>query len=92
MSESELKNHRNTVYNDIAFRLMEVGIWDIPDEGIKKFKIMIGLYRDHAREFSGSIYMPTQERYLNYRLYNDKSKRSVAFISIDDRSQDQEHK
>ena len=77
---TQITKHCEKVYNEIVFGLINVGIYDIPDEGIRKFKIIMNLYRDHGREFDGEVYLASQDRTLIYRLYNTTKKRSVAYI------------
>lgn len=80
---------RNKIYNEIVFALMEmkvyknkdIYIWDLDEPDIKRFKIMLKLYRDHGREFSGDFIIKAQGRKMTYNLYNSRGKKSTACIS-----------
>jgi hypothetical protein len=65
------------------FTLLNLEIWDIEDKNMQKFKIMMNLYRDNGIEFSGELEIYKLERKLIYSLYNDRNKKTVAYLSKD---------
>jgi len=77
------KEERNAIYNEVAFGLINLDIWNIEDQGMKKFKIMMKLYLDHGKEFNGEIDLESLDRKLIYNLYNDRRKKTVAYLSKD---------
>jgi hypothetical protein len=89
MTQPMTLEERNQIYNEIVFALMglkvyknkDIYIWDLDEPDMKRFKIMLKLYRDHGREFSGDFVIKAQKRKMIYNLYNNKEKKSTAYIS-----------
>ena len=82
-------SERNTIYNDVATQLMgmkiyegnDLCVWDLTDPDMKRFKIMMNLYRDTGKEFVGDIEIKAMGRKLVYKLYNDKKQKTTVCIS-----------
>jgi hypothetical protein len=72
---------RTNLYLEIMFKLEEIKIWNSGDPGMQRFRIMMKLWKDHGKEFEGDVNLETEGRKLIYKLYNDKNKRTVAYIS-----------
>jgi hypothetical protein len=80
---------RNQIYNEIIFGLMSMKVykrenmtvWDLDEPEMKRFKIMLKLYRDHGKEFSGEFVLKTMKRKMIYNLYNNFQKKTCAYIS-----------
>lgn len=93
MAKPMTQSERNKVYLEVVTGLMNMKVWqgrdesfwDLPDPNIKKYKIMLKLYLDYGKEFSGDfdIDIPgtntTQK--LTYALYNDRNKNAVTYVS-----------
>ena len=77
------KDERNKIYFEVMLALMNLQIWDLNDESMQKFRIMMKLYLDHGKEFSGELEIESIERKLIYNLYNDRRKKTVAYLSGD---------
>jgi hypothetical protein len=76
-------DERNKIYFEVVFSLMGLEIWELEDESIKKFKIMLKLYLDYGKEFSGELEIKSIDRKLIYNLHNDRNKKTVAYLSKD---------
>lgn len=86
---------RNKINLEVATQLMDMKVWqgcedsyyDLPD--LKRFKVMMKLYVDYGKEFSGEIELnlpgthKDNVRKLIYRLWNDRNKKTVAYITGD---------
>ena len=80
---------RNQIYNEIIFGLMgmkvykyeQITVWDLEDPELKRFKIMLKLFRDHGKEFSGEFTIQTMKRKMIYNLHNNYAKKTTAYIS-----------
>lgn len=80
---------RNQIYNEIVFALTEmkvykkknITIWELDEPDLKRFKIMLKLYRDYGKEFNGEFVINAQKRKMIYNLYNTKNKTTNAYIS-----------
>lgn len=81
---------REQVYREIYLGLLANGLLDgIGSAGpgktghaeIERFKVMLRLYRDHGREFSGHFDLESIGRRFIYSLVNDRRKRSIAYLS-----------
>jgi hypothetical protein len=90
MSKSPLTtDERNKIYLEIATGLMGVkmengcSIWEHNVPGVNRFKVMIKLYRDYGKEFSGELEIEGLDRKLIYGLHNDRSKKTTAYLSKD---------
>src|SRR5438874_7677884 len=77
------KDERNKIYFEVMIGLMNLNIWDLNDESMQKFRVMMKLYLDHGMEFSGELNIDSIERKLIYNLYNDRNKKTVAYLSND---------
>lgn len=76
-------NERMGIYLEIMSSLSKLEIWDIDDESMKKFRIMMKLYVDYGQEFSGELDIASVGRRLIYNLYDDRNKKTVAYLSQD---------
>lgn len=85
-------SERNIIYMEIVTKLMEVeannggkkiSLWELDTAEMKKFKVILNLYKDTGREFSGDIDFACIGRKLIYTLYNDRSKKTTAYLSED---------
>ena len=76
-------NERVGIYLEIMSALSKLEIWDLNDESMKKFRIMVKLYVDYGMEFSGELDIERVGRRLIYNLYNDRNKKTVAYLSQD---------
>ncbi len=86
---------RNKIYLEVATKLMDMKIYqgceesyfDLPE--LKRFKVMMKLYVDYGKEFTGEVELNLRgthqdnSRKLIYRLYNDRNKKTVTFITGD---------
>jgi hypothetical protein len=86
---------RNKIYLEVATKLMDMKIWegceesyfDLPE--LKRFKVMMKLYVDYGKEFTGELELnlpgtyKDNSRKLIYRLYNDRTKKTVTYITGD---------
>jgi hypothetical protein len=83
------EKQRENTYNEVMIGLMRIqvwqdrsdSLWDLDDSNIKRFKIMMNLYRDHGKEFSGELEIKPMKRKLIYNLSNNQKKKTVAYIS-----------
>lgn len=84
------QQERNNIYNEIilslscmkVYKFEELTVWEIDDEpDMKKFKIMLKLFRDYGKEFTGQFIIKKMKRKLIYNLYNNFSKKTTAYIS-----------
>lgn len=80
---------RNRIYLEVVTGLMGVKVdnknylWDLSDPAMKRFRVMMKLYLDYGKEFSGELDIESIGRKLIYTLYNDRSKKTVAYLSQD---------
>ncbi len=88
---------RNRIYLEIATALMSTPIWtgrddtwwDSQDANMKRFRVMLKLYLDYGKEFSGDLAIVDKvgtlehHRTLIYQLYNDRNKKTTAYLSKD---------
>jgi len=80
---------RNQIYNEIIFGLMgmkvykneQITVWDLNDPELKRFKIMLKLFRDHGKEFKGEFIIQEMKRKMIYELHNNFAKKSTTYIS-----------
>lgn len=75
------RSERNKIYMEIMMQLMDMKIWDIDDIGMKKFKIIMKLYLDKGMEFDGNINLDTIGRKIIYKFFNDRIKKTYAYVS-----------
>jgi len=75
------KSERNKIYIETMMQLMDMEIWDLDDVGMKKFKIIMKLYLDKGMEFDGNINLDTISRKIIYKFFNDRRKKTYAYVS-----------
>ena len=82
-------SERNQIYNEIMFGLMNmkvykhetITIWELEEPNMKRFKIMLKLFRDHGKEFKGEFVVETIKKKMCYNLCNNFQKKTTAYIS-----------
>jgi hypothetical protein len=75
------RSERNKIYMETMMQLMDMEIWDLDDIGMKKFKIIMKLYLDKGMEFDGNINLDTISRKIIYKFFNDRRKKTYAYVS-----------
>lgn len=72
---------REKIVSEVVFKLVSMDIWNLPDVGMQRFRIMLEIYKKYGKEFEGEEPLPSQGRKIIYHLHNNRNKKTVAYIS-----------
>ena len=78
-----VRQDRVDLYIEIMLKLDELKLWDLSDRGIKRFKVIMNLWRDTGREFNGEVDISSEKRTIIYKFYNTRGKKTNVYISQD---------
>ena len=77
------RQDRVDLYIEIMLKLEELKLWNSTDRGIKRFKVIMNIWRDTGREFNGEVDISSEKRTIIYKLYNTRGKKTNVYISHD---------
>lgn len=81
MSKPMTYEERNHVYMDLVCKMIDYGLWDLNEDDIKRFKIMMKLYLDYGKEFTGEFRINKTGQRLIYEFHNTNKKKTTVYVS-----------